>query len=236
MTSSVRRALVLASALIFVAATPAQTTAVNPKLPTLFVVGDLPEESLRGVFDAAHLNLQTSSAAGRTTRSYIHSGEWDKLLGQVKPGDFILIEFAPTAVPAADKAAASRTLQGIGDGTFDYLDPGTQKLELVHSYGWYLRRMVVDTINHGASPILCSPPASAQSPGSQRTLISPNTAEPADSQSTAAAWTSAIAMEQRVPFLDLSASGAAVSADSLRNGLEALQADPLGPYLQHPKP
>ena len=214
----------------------AQTSRFNPKLPTLFVVGDLAEESLRNVFDGGHLNLQTSSAAGRTTRSYINSGDWDKLLGQVKPGDFVLIEFAPTAISAADKAGASRALQGIGDGTFDYLDPGTQKVELVHSYGWYLRRMVVDTINHGASPILCSPPASAQNARSQRTLISPNGAEPADSQSTAAAWTQAIAVEQRVPFVDLSGSGTAVTGGSLRSGLEALQPDPLAPYLQRERP
>jgi rhamnogalacturonan acetylesterase len=148
------------------------------------------------------------------------------MLAQVKPGDLVLLEFAPAALSPADKASATRTLQGIGDGTFDYLDPGTQKIELVHSYGWYLRRMVVDTINHGASPILCSPPAAAQT-----SAITPTAAEP-----TAADWTRAIATEQRIPFVDLTAGGGELTPPTLRAGLEALQPDPLAPYLKRTKP
>ena len=192
----------------------AQTSAPNPKLPTLFVVGDLPAQATANVFDPAHLNVTFSPASGRTTRAYINSGTWDTLLGQIKPGDLVLLEFAPAGLSASDRAAGTRILQGIGDGTFDYLDPGTQKLELVHSYGWYLRRMVVDTINHGASPILCAPPSS-----SQTSTIVPTAAEPA-----AGDWTQAIATEQRIPFVKLTDAG-------LRAGLEALQPDPLAPYL-----
>ena len=211
---------------------PAHSAPANPRLPTLFLVGDLPAESVTPLFDATHLNVAVSPALGRTTRAYINSGDWDKLLSQVKPGDFILLDFVPTTLSAADKASATRTLQGIGDGTFEYLDPGTQKLELVHSYGWYLRRMVVDTINHGASPILCSPPASASNPASERTLISPNSAEPADSQPTPAAWSKAIATEQHVPFLDLTTSQASITPDTLKSALTTLQPDPLAPYLK----
>ena len=234
MNFSVRRSIALASALIFASPVLAQTAPANPKLPTLFVVGDLPSDATGNVFDSAHLNVQTSSASGQTTRSYINSGSWDKLLNQIKPGDFVLIEFAPTTLSAADKAAATRILQGIGDGTFDYLDPGTQKLELVHSYGWYLRRMVVDTINHGASPILCSPPA-MESAGSQRTLISASAGAASDPQPTAATWTEAIATEQRVPFVNLSSSGT-VTAESLKAGLQALRPDPLEPYFMQHRP
>ncbi len=207
------RLMAVASSVFAAGVLPAQQAAPNPKLPTVFVVGDV--VGVAGVFDTGHLNVVASASGGRTTRGYINSGEWDKVLGQVKPGDVVLLEFAPATLPEADKAAATRTLQGIGDGTFDYLDPGTQKVELVHSYGWYLRRMVVDTINHGASPILCSPPGVTQT-----AAIGATAAEPA-----AADWTKAIATEQRVPFVDL-ASGA-----SLRAGLEALPDDPLGPYL-----
>jgi hypothetical protein len=203
-------------------------SALNPRLPTLFLAGDLAPNAqvpapLSTLFDTAHLNLVASPAAGRTTRAYINSGDWDRLLAAMKPGDFVLIEFTPNLLSGGDKDAAIRTLQGIGDGTFDYLDPGTRKLELVHTYGWYLRRMVVDVINRGASPILCSPPA----PG-QTAAITPTTAEP-----TAGDWTRAIAMEQRIPFVDLTAAGPTPSAPTLRVGLQALQPDPLAPFLKH---
>jgi hypothetical protein len=218
-------------------AAPAPTEALNPKLPRLFLVGDLasgPQASLQAatIFDSAHLNVVASSSDGETIRAYIHSGAWEKLLSQMKPGDFVLIEFTPVGISADDRAAATRTLQGIGDGTFDYFDPGTQKLELVHSYGWYLREMVVDVINHGASPILCSAPVAAQN----------SVVAPSDSESTSDAWTRAIATEQRIPFVDLTtptrpaANGhPRLDAATLRAGLEALKPDPLAPFLVQAK-
>ena len=200
----------------------------NSKLPTLFLVGDLASSlqaaPLSTLFDSAHLSLVSAASSGRTTRAYINSGDWDKLLTRVKPGDFVLIEFGPTTLSGGDKDAAARTLQGIGDGTFDYLDPATQKVELVHSYGWYLRRMVVDVINHGASPILCSPPTSGQT-----TAVTPASAEP-----IAGDWTRAIAVEQRIPFVDLTTAGPTLDTSTLRAGLEALHPDPLGPFLKRP--
>jgi hypothetical protein len=228
-----RPALLLLGAVLATAASLAQPAndapAADPKLPTLFLVGDLASSSqalapLSALFDTAHLNLAASPSAGRTTRAYINSGDWEKLLARMKPGDFVLIEFAPAILSGGDKDAAIRTLQGIGDGTFDYLDPGTQKVELVHSYGWYLRRMVVDVIDHGASPILCSPPASGQT-----TAVTPTSAEP-----TAGDWSRAIAMEQRIPFVDLTAAGPTLDASALRAGLQALQSDPLQPFLKKP--
>ncbi len=216
------RLIAIASCVYASCVLPAQQSALNAKLPTLFLVGDVPTGAASGVFDAAHLNVVASAAGGRTTRGYINSGEWDRVLAEVKPGDTVLLEFAPATLSDADKTAATRTLNGIGDGTFDYLDPGTQKLELVHSYGWYLRRMVVDTINHGASPILCSPPGATQT-----AAIGATSAEP-----VAADWTKAIATEQRVPFVDLTSAGLEITPGVLRAGLEALQPDPLGPYLK----
>ena len=206
MISRVLKGLALSAAILVPASLAACGQATNPKLPTLFLVGDLPAETAAPVFDPAHLNVIAAPAAGQTTRAFIHSGSWDKTLERLKTGDFVLIDFAPRDMSSDDRASATRTLEGIGDGTFDYLDPGTQKLELVHSYGWYLRRMVVDVVNHGGIPVLCA------SPGG-----------PAD----ATTWARAIATEQRVPLVDLAAANS-----NLRQALEAVQPDPLAPYLK----
>lgn len=178
----------------------------TPRLPNLFLVGDLPAGVDSG-FNPATIHVQQSQANDMTTREYLRSGRWDQVLAGMKPGDFVVLDFGADNVSAQDRADATRTLAGFGDGTFDYLDPGTHKLELVHSYGWYLRRMVVDVVNHGGTPLLCAGPANADTPG-------------------AADWARYIATEQRVPLVPVSADGR-----GLVQGLRATQPDPLGPYL-----
>ncbi|ADW69197.1 SGNH/GDSL hydrolase family protein [Granulicella tundricola] len=200
----IRRAAPVMIALASLSVANGQASAPNPNRPSLFLVGDLSSSSVGDTFDPNRIKLVESGAVGQTSRAYIKSGAWDQLAGQIKPGDFVLIEFNPEGQGGQDHDDAQRTLKGMGDGTFDYLDPGTKKLELVHSYGWYLRKIVVDAINHGANPILCSPLAGAKD--------------------GAGDWTKAIATEQRIPFVDLSGTG-------VKGGLVALKADPLAAYL-----
>jgi hypothetical protein len=221
---SLRRlgSLLLVAALPLAGQAPVQAAKPNPNRPTLFLVGDLPSASGQDAFDLDLIKLVDSPANGQTTRTYINSGAWDQLAAQIKPGDFVLIGFKPgtDASPAKlgtdARAAATLTFQSAGDSTFDYMDPDTHALEHIHSYAWYLRKFVVDAINHGANPMLCYPPTPADP--ANRFPNNPYLAHPA--------WIiKAIATEQRIPFVDL-ASGA-----PLRAGLEALHDDPLAPYL-----
>ncbi len=179
----------------------------TPRLPTLFLVGDLSSATVQPAFDSATIHLQESSGAGQTTRSYLHSGAWDGLLAQVHPGDFVAIDFSSDNTPAQDRSDAARTLAGFGDGTFDYLDPGTKKIELVHSYGWYLRKMVVDVIDRGGNPLLCAGPEHPEKPGFGE-------------------WARYIATEQRIPLVLVADNGSGLVAS-----LRSLPADPLAPFL-----
>ena len=202
---SLRDGLLCAAFLLGTMALPAQGT---PQIPALILVGELPVTAVQDGFDGKKIHLQQSLSTGQTTRTYVNSGAWDRILGQLHPGDLVVLDFGSDNLPAQDKNDAARTLAGFGDGTFDYLDPGTKKVELVHSYGWYLRRMVVDVINHGGVPMLCAGPANPANPG-------------------AADWARYIATEQRVTLVPLTADG-----QGFVSGLQTLTPDPLAPYLK----
>ena len=76
----------------------------NSKLKTLFVVGDSTANNnangARGwgdpfadYFDPAKLNVINRARAGRSSRTFITEGLWDKVLSELKPGDYVLIQF-----------------------------------------------------------------------------------------------------------------------------------------------
>src|SRR5262245_38566254 len=79
-------------------------SAPNPALPTIFIAGDSTAAN-RGpqlvgwgppfadYFDPAKVNIVNRSIAGRSTRTFIAEGSWDKLIADVKKGDWVLIQF-----------------------------------------------------------------------------------------------------------------------------------------------
>lgn len=50
-------------------------------------------EPLQGYFDPARLIVRNCAASGRSSKSYIDEGRWQKVLDQLKPGDLLLIQF-----------------------------------------------------------------------------------------------------------------------------------------------
>jgi lysophospholipase L1-like esterase len=93
------------------------------------------------VFDTTKVTLCNAAKAGRSTRSFIREGLWDKVYHSLQPGDFVTIQFGHNDIcPITDKKA-----RGVIPGTQDtchvyQLDNGTY--ELVYSFGWYLKKMM----------------------------------------------------------------------------------------------
>lgn len=145
----------------------------NPKLPTLFLVGDSTVRNghadgaggqwgwgqpLVDLFDTSKINVDNRAIGGRSSRSYIMEDEWAETLAFVKPGDIILFQWGHNDDgPLDDPARARGTLHGIGDETKEIENPILKIHETVHTYGWYLRKYIVDTRAKGAIPIICSP-------------------------------------------------------------------------------
>jgi rhamnogalacturonan acetylesterase len=149
--------------------TPAQAVAapqaaLNPSLPTVFIVGDSTAHNqadlgwgdhLAHYVDTTRINVANRAVAGRSSRSYIREGAWDKVLAQMKPGDYVLLEMGHNDGGDPDGAKPRGSLKGLGDETKDVtLLDGT--METVHTYGWYMRKYIADARAKQATPILLS--------------------------------------------------------------------------------
>ena len=107
------------------------------------------------VFDESKITLVNAARAGRSTRTFIKEGLWDKVYNSLQPGDFVTIQFGHNDIcPITDRKA-----RGVIPGTKDtlhvyHLDNDTY--EVVYSFGWYLKKMIDDCREKGATPILVS--------------------------------------------------------------------------------
>jgi len=94
---------------------------------------------------------------GRSSRTFITEGLWDKVLSEIKKGDFVLIQFGHNDAGAINDALRARgSLAGIGEETQEIDNLLTKKHEVVHTYGWYMRKMIADTKAKGATLIVLS--------------------------------------------------------------------------------
>jgi rhamnogalacturonan acetylesterase len=150
-------------------ATPIQTSVatdapLNPALTTIFIVGDSTARNQADLgwgdhfahyFDTARINVANRAIAGRSSRSFIREGAWDRVLAEMKPGDYVLLQMGHNDSGDLDGAKPRGSLKGLGDETKDVtLMDGS--VETVHTYGWYMRKYIADTRAKRATPLLLS--------------------------------------------------------------------------------
>lgn len=108
-------------------------------------------------FDTAKISVQNHAIGGRSSRTFITEGRWDKILATLKKGDYVIMQFGHNdGGPLDDTARARGTIKGIGAESKEIYNPITKKKEVVYSYGWYMRKYVQDAKAKGAIPIVCS--------------------------------------------------------------------------------
>jgi lysophospholipase L1-like esterase len=108
-------------------------------------------------FDTTKIDVRNHAIGGRSSRTFITDGRWDKILETLKKGDYVIMQFGHNdASPLDDTARARGTIKGIGDDSTEIYNPIRKTKEVVHSYGWYMRRYVRETKAKGAIPIMCS--------------------------------------------------------------------------------
>jgi lysophospholipase L1-like esterase len=143
----------------------AQTKPADGK-PTLFLVGDSTVKngtkdqqgwgtSIDKYFDTSKINVVNRAIGGRSSRSFQTEGRWDKVLEELKPGDFLLIQFGHNDGSNPKNDPKNRgSIRGTGEETVEVDNNG--KKEVVHSYGWYMRKYAADAKAKGATPIILS--------------------------------------------------------------------------------
>jgi len=249
--------LVLAAALL---------VADDAQRPTLFIVGDSTVKNstagqqgwgdpLIKLFDAKEINVENHAIGRRSSRTFQTEGRWDRILEKAKPGDFVLVQMGHNdAGSIADPRRARGTLPGIGEETREIDNPITKKQEVVHTYGWYLRKYVADARAKGMTPILVSPIPH----------VPPRRVEPGQREaSNHAAWCEEVAAAEKALFIDLnrlvlaryvglepaeikakyftpadnghtSPAGAELNAAAVADGIRSLKNCPLADFLVKP--
>ncbi|HVT89900.1 MAG TPA: rhamnogalacturonan acetylesterase [Tepidisphaeraceae bacterium] len=208
-------AFVLSSLICSICAAQAPTTQisrapVNPALPTLFVVGDSTASNgprngwgdpLADYFDETKINVRNRALGGRSSRSYISEGHWADVLKEMKAGDFVLVQWGQNDGGPLDTGRARGSLPGLGEETKEVLMPETGEIEpppkgtkeVVHTFGWYMRKYVSDIKAKGATPILMSLTAK------DLWLADGKNRRPYDKYPE---WTQAVATSEKVAFMD----------------------------------
>jgi lysophospholipase L1-like esterase len=153
--------------------------------PRLFLAGDstmadkpldLPERGLGmvlGQFFKDPAMVHNHAVNGRSTKSFIDEGRWQKLLDELRPGDFVIIQFGHNDEKVEDPKRGT--------------DPKT-------TFPDNFRRFVRDVRAKQATPILATPVCRRKFDGSGK-LVPTHGAYPDAIR--------AVAAEQKVPLLEL---------------------------------
>lgn len=141
--------------------------------PTFYLIGDSTVKNGKGkgdgglwgwgnyiapYFDTTRISVENDALGGTSSRTFQTLGLWDKVLAKVKPGDFVIMQFGHNDAGALDDTARARgTIKGIGNEQQEIYNPKRKIQEVVHTYGWYMRKYIADIKAKGATPIICSP-------------------------------------------------------------------------------
>ena len=186
----------------------------NAALPSLILIGDSTVRNgrddgqgkgaagqwgwgnpLAAWFDPARVNVVNRAVGGLSSRTYITSGHWARTLAFVKRGDIVVMQFGHNDAGAINDTSRARgTIRGTGDETDEIDNLLTHQHEVVHSYGWYLRRLVADIRAKGATPVICSPIPHKQWDADGRAKRD---------RDTYGGWAAAVAKSEGVAFIDL---------------------------------
>jgi lysophospholipase L1-like esterase len=109
-------------------------------------------------FDTNKIKIRNHAIGGRSSRTFITEGRWEKIKSVLKKGDYVLMQFGHNdSGPLDDTARARGSIRGTGEESKEIYNPIHKKQEVVHSYGWYLRQYIREAKEKGAIPVVCSP-------------------------------------------------------------------------------
>ena len=133
--------------------------------PSIYVIGDSTANNAnhRGwadpfadYFDPAKVQVFNRARAGRSSRTFFTEGLWERVRADLKPGDYVLIQFGHNDGGPPDRDRARGSLPGLGNEEKEFTLPNGNR-ETVRTFGWYMRKYIADAKSAGALPIVLSP-------------------------------------------------------------------------------
>ena len=112
------------------------------RLPRIFLIGDSTvQNKIRGFqgwgtpfakwVDPQQFVVDNRASGGRSSRSYLREHQWDAVMEEIQPGDFVIVQFGHNDSEAVDAGLGS--LPGTGAETREVAFKGA--METVRSYG-----------------------------------------------------------------------------------------------------
>lgn len=146
-------------------------------------------------FDTTKITPVNCAMAGRSCRTFLEEGRWDKVYHSILPGDFVLIQFGHNDVGDIEKGKARAEIRGVRDSSRVYLMESTKTYKVVYTFGWYLRKFIGDVREKGGIPILVS--------FTPRNIWKDGRMERRTDKNGVWEWTRQVAEETGTYFLDL---------------------------------
>ena len=110
------------------------------------------------IFDAEKITWINCVQAGRSCRTYIREERWEKVYNDLHKGDFVLIQFGHNDIGELHRGKHRGEIPGTADTSCvsRVVLQNEAYNEVVYSFGWYLKKMIDDCRQKGATPILVS--------------------------------------------------------------------------------
>lgn len=138
--------------------------------PVVFITGDSTvknadkeEDGMWGwgsqaytIFDERKITIANCAMAGRSCRTFMNEGRWEKVYNSIHPGDFVLIQFGHNDFGELEKPKYRGEIFSAQDTCHVYQLKEKGTYELVYSFGWYLKKFIDDVREKGGTPILVS--------------------------------------------------------------------------------
>ena len=138
--------------------------------PVLFTIGDSTvknedrdDDSMWGwgsvideLFDTTRITVENHAMAGRSAHTFLDEGRWDKVYDALQPGDYVIMQFGHNDGGDINTGKARGELHGSGDESKVFRMVAKGRNQVVYTYGWYIRKFIMDALEKGAIPIVLS--------------------------------------------------------------------------------
>lgn len=200
------------------------------------------------VFDETKCTVINAGMAGRSTRTFLDEGRWDKVYNSLEPGDYVLIQFGHNDIGGIDRDKERGVIASAADTCHVYHLQSNGQYKVVYSFGWYLKKFIQDVREKGATPILLSLTPRNEWPGGKierrndtygrwyREVAAETGVEFVDVHNITADYFDSIGREATAPYYKndhthTSRLGALRNAQSVADGLRQIDS-PLAKYLK----